>query len=797
MSRSRTLATLAVVTAALGGALAPAAAADPAALVNPLNGTLGPGFPSVGAGLPFGMIQPGPDTSLPDGSQDPVDYTGYSYQDPDIRGFSLTHFDGAGIQLAGDLPFMPTTGQVDVSDPAGNASPFSHASETAQPGYYAVTLVRSGVRTELTGTVRAAEMRFTFPSTAQANILAEVSQSINGAHPGSVTVLGDNELQGWVNSDVGYRLYFDAVLDRPFSASGTWTGGTLSPGAKTASGNPVGAYLTFDTTQNPTVTMRVGISYVSQSGASANLAAEIPAGRSFDAVRRAARAAWDRRLSDVAVTGGTGGEERTFYDNLYRSLLLPSVFDDADGRYLGFDGQVHQVAPGHHQYTNLSLWDVYRSQLPLLDLIEPRVAHDVLVSLIQDADQNDGVIPRWVQANIDRGIMGGDSGSAALADGATEGLLTASQTREALSLLVHQATTLPPVWPREHLDDYLKYGYIPNDLDGIGTSKTLEYNIDDNAVAQLAQALGDTADAAPLEARAGYWRHLVDPSDHFIRPRNSDGTWANSTEVTDPTGITGYSAGSIPASSPDLEDGYQEGTGWQYLWSVPQDVAGLAQAIGGQSVAVRRLDRFFSTALNSPLAPAVPAVHQLSGFFGVYFIGNQYTSVNEPDLWAPWYYDWYGQPWKTQKVARAEMAAYNQTPEGLPGNDDAGEMSAWYVLAALGLYHTTPGVPMWALSSPTFPRAIVRMGGRSVYMDAPGADRARPYIHGLTLNGGSETRTYLTTCQLRQARVLTFRLGVAPDRSWGSEPGAAPPSESAPSAAVDACAARLALGGNG
>jgi predicted alpha-1,2-mannosidase len=635
-------------------------------------------------------------------------------------------------------------------------------------------------------------MRFTFPSTSQANVLAEVSQSINGANPGSVSFVGNNELQGWVKSDVGYRVYFDAVFDRPFTAEGTWAGTTLAPGTTGASGNPVGAYLTFDATSNPTVIMRVGISYVSQAGAGANLAAEIPAGRSFDAVRQAARADWDRQLSGITISGGSTGEQKTFYDNLYRSLLLPTTFDDADGRYLGFDGQIHQVTPGHHQYTNLSLWDTYRSQLPLLDLIEPKVAHDVLLSLLNDAAQNQGVIPRWVQANTDRGIMGGDSGSAALADGASEGLLSPSQTRQALSLLVRQATTLPPVWPREHLDAYLKYGYIPNDLDGIGTSKTLEYNIDDNAVGQLAQALGATADAQPLRAHAGYWRNLVDPANHFIRPRNSDGSWVNSTELNDPTGITGYSAGSIPVGSPDLQDGYQEGTGWQYLWSVPQDLGGLAQTIGGQSVALHRLDRFFSTALESPVAPAVPLIHQLSGFFGVYFIGNQYTSVNEPDLWAPWYYDWYGQPWKTQKVARAEMAAYNQTPEGLPGNDDAGEMSAWYVLAALGLYHTTPGVPVWALSSPAFPHIAVRVGGRQLSVEAPGASRARPYVHGVQRNGRSTEHTYLTTCQLRQTRTLSFALGVAPDRSWGSGPADAPPSESAPSPSVGACATALA-----
>ena len=797
MRHRQVLGLAAAAAAVLGAALPVAASADPAAQVNTLDGTLGPGFPTVGAQLPFGMIQPGPDTAMPDGSQDPVDYTGYSYQDPDIRGFSLTHFDGAGIQIAGDLPFMPTTGQVNPSDPQGNASPYSHASEVGQPGYYAVTLARSGIRTELTGTGRAAMMRFTFPATTQANVLAEVSESINGGHPGAVDVVGDEQLEGWVRSDVGYRVYFDAIFNRPFRAAGTWTGGALTPGSSSASGNPVGAYVTFDATHDPVVVMRVAISYVSVAGAAANLAAEIPAHRSFEAVRSAAREAWDRRLAGVTVSGGTPAERQTFYDNLYRSLLMPTVLDDASGQYLGFDGQVHHVDPGHHHYTNLSLWDVYRSQLPLLDLIEPRVAHDVLVSLIDDAAQDNGVIPRWVQANIDRGIMGGDSGSAALADGATEGLLSPSQTAEALTLLVRQATTLPPAWPREHLDAYLRYGYIPNDIDGIGTSKTLEYAIDDHAVAGLAGALGDSGDAAALDARAGYWRNLVDPADHFIRPRNSDGTWVSSTQVGDPTGITGTTAGSVPVSSPDFQDGYQEGTGWQYLWSVPQDVAGLAEAIGGRTVALRRLDRFFSTALNSPLVPAVAAVHELSGFFGVYFIGNQYTSVNEPDLWTPWYYDWYGQPWKTQKVARAEMAAYSPTPAGLPGNDDAGEMSAWYVLAALGLYHTTPGVPVWALSSPTFPQATLRVAGRSVSIDAPGASRARPYVHGLQLDGAPITRTYLTTCQLRQARRLTYALGVAPDRSWGVGQGASPPSESAPSPEVTSCTAALAAGGSG
>jgi predicted alpha-1,2-mannosidase len=786
--------------AALGAAVLAApvtgvAAVDRATLVDTRDGSLGPGFPMVGASVPFGMIQPGPDTSLANGQQDPVDYDGYSYQDPDIRGFSLTHFDGAGIHIAGDLPFMPTTGAMSASDPAADASPYDHASEIAQPGYYAVTLARYQTRAELTGATRAALMRFTFPRTTQANVLAEVSQSINNVDPGSVTVVGDHTLEGWVRSDVGYKLYFAATFDRPFTAHGTWSGATLSSGSGQASGSPVGAYVTFDTTQDPTVTMRAAISYVDQAGAAGNLAAELPPHRSFEQVRVGALASWDRHLSDVALTGGQVGKRRTFYDNLYRALLMPSIFDDADGRYLGFDGVVHRVVRDHHHYTALSLWDTYRTEMPLLELIEPAVAHDVLVSLLDDADQNKGVIPRWVQANIDRGIMGGDSGSAVLADGAIAGLLNPSDVQRAIGDLLHQATTLPPVWPREHLDAYLNYGYVPYDVDGIGASLTLEYAIDDDAVAQLAKALGDGADAGALHTRADNWRNLVDPQDHFIRPRNSDGSWANPTTVGDPTGITGLSAPVSLPYSQNFQDGYQEGTGWQYLWAVPHDVAGLAHAIGGPPVLLRRLDRFFSTALNQPLAPAVPLAQEYTSFFGVYYIGGQYTPVNEPDLWAPWYYDWLGQPWKTQKVVRAEMAAYNPRPDGMPGNDDTGEMSAWYVLAALGLYHVAPGVDAWELSTPAFPRMVLPAGSHRIVIQAPGASALRPYVHAVRLDGKPLARTFLSSCELRAGGVLAFDLGASADREWGIGPGAAPPSASVAAADVDQCARRLAASG--
>jgi predicted alpha-1,2-mannosidase len=317
---------------------------------------------------------------------------------------------------------------------------------------------------------------------------------------------------------------------------------------------------------------------------------------------------------------------------------------------------------------------------------------------------------------------------------------------------------------------------------------TEEYNTDDFAVGQLAQALGDSTDAAALVARSGYWQNLVNPANHFIQPRNSDGRWASPSHSSNP-GFSGVDTSAVPLPySPDFQDGYQEATGWQDLWGVPHDVAGLAQAIGGTQVTLRRLDRFFSTAINQPLAPAVPLAQQEISFFGVYYIGNQYTPVNEPDLWAPWYYDWLGQPWKTQKVARAESETYNQTPQGLPGNDDTGEMGAWYVLQALGIYHAAVGLDAWEISSPEFPHVALA----NLTIDAPGASRAMPYVHDLHLNGQPVTRTFLTTCQLRSGGSLSFALSAVANHHWGTGPGAAPPSASAPSAEVDSCAASLA-----
>jgi len=751
---------LAVLTAALavaGGLPALALGTtdeDLTALVNPLAGSLGPGFVTVGAGVPFGMVTPGPITTTPAGD-DPVNYVGYSYQDPQIRGFALTHFSGAGIHIGGELPMMPTTGAVTSSDPTQYASAFTHADEVAQPGYYATMLSSYQTRAELTATTRTAVERYTFPATTQANVLFDVSRDNDGVQTGTFDVPDNRTVTGSVDvpGNGGVTMWFVARFDRPFASSNVWAD----------HGAGAGGSVTFDTTADQVVGVRVGLSYVDAAGALGNLEAEAPDGTTFDRVRQLAHDAWNDRLHAIEVEGGFGGQRATFYTCLYHALLMPTTFDDADGRYLGFDGFVRQVPARTHHYTDLSLWDTYRTQTPLLTLAAPDVAHDVGISLLDDTDQNGGVIPKWVRGNRDYSIMGGDSGTPTLATLVTNGALTGADARRAYAALVHQAETA--AGPRSDLGVYLDKGYVPFDVSDRGAAVTLEYAIDDAAVLALARRYGTRQQVAEFTARAESWRNLLAPDDHFLRPRMSDGSWATPTD-----------AGVTKVWNPIFSDGWQEGTGWQYLWLVPQDVAGLRDALG-TDVMSQRLDEFFAAAGDNEAAPVIPLAQTQASFFGVYYVGNQYTPANETDLQAPWLYDWLGQPAKTAQIVHAESQVFNSTPYGLPGNDDAGTMSAAYVLSALGLYQAQPGVDAWELSTPMFSSVVIAGDGRrpALTISAPGAGPTGEYVATASISGKLLDRPWLTTSDVRSGQTLSFTTSPVAT-AWATDPIAAPPS---------------------
>src|SRR3989440_5587683 len=504
----------------------PAAAADLARNVNTFSGTQ-PGGPDFGTGggaentfpgadVPFGMAQWSPDTAIGQPG-------GYFYPDNRIRGFSMTHFSGAGCDAAEDLPFMPFIGQVTTSpatDRARYMSTFSHAHEAAAPGYYGVTL-DSGATMELTATQRSGLARITYPVTNQATLLVNASGSINGVMDAQVDI-GTNTISGWATSGhfCGggnvYRVYFSATFDKPFASVGTWHNDAVSSGATSVRSGPVrgtgtvnpskahtvgthaatsvsgpgsGAFVTFDSSNNRTVNVRVGLSYVSVAGASANAKAE-QGKKTFDAVAKAARSAWNARLGEIQVTGGTPDQLTILYTALYHCLLQPNVFSDSNGTYIGFDGMTHQAPAGHAQYANFSGWDVYRSEVQLLALLAPHEAGDIAQSMFNQAHQAGDVWDRWSQNNGFSGVMVGDPYHSILASmyafGAT------FDAAGALASMVHGATTVqsPMVsyLERPGLADYQSLGYLPGD-----PSTTLEYTSADFGIAALADRLGDTA----------------------------------------------------------------------------------------------------------------------------------------------------------------------------------------------------------------------------------------------------------------------------------------------------------------
>ena len=745
---------------------------DLTSYVDPFVGTLGGGFTFPGAAAPFGMVQLSPDT---DGY---FAYTGYQWADGFIRGFSHVHIESMGVHAGGDIPFMPTIGPVLSTDPARFKAAFSHASESASPGYYGVRLLPSGIFAELTAGLRTGIHRYTFPPVPQANVILDVGHTAAGSHlsqsgvePGaqqaSVNVVDDQTVVGTEQNGDGYAVHFAARFSRKFTGHGTWDTGGAKPGpGRSASGKGAGAYVSFNATKNPTVLVKVGISFVSRANALQNLDSEVPGPASFpfEAMHAATRAAWNDALHAIEVTGGTVLDRRTFYTALYHAQHHPNVFTDSNGQYMGNDGAPH-TASGFTYYTNFSLWDTYRTENQLLALIAPARWKDMAHSMLQIAIDG-GRLPRWNLMNTYADFMNGEPSIPAIVDGFCRGVVDPADAGP-----LYGAMRTLALEPAHHRDPvYLQKGYIPYDVDNSGASGTLEHAIADFALALVADRLGHTADRDALLALARNWRNVFDAKGtRFMRPRLSNGTW-------------------LKPYHPELPDGFREGTGWQYTWLVPQDVRGLVEAMGGNAAARKKLDTFFSTPVAQYVPFLVPEIQRDLSVFGVEYYGNQYTPDNETDLQAPYLYDYVGQPWKTQAIVRGLQSVYRPTPDGLPGNDDLGTMSAWYVWSALGFYPETAGAALYVTGSPVFSRATIRLPGGSFTVAAPGASLAGKYVQRATLDGSKLDRTWFTHDAIRSGRRLELDMGVTANRAWGTGSGAAPPSMSTDPLARFGCA---------
>jgi predicted alpha-1,2-mannosidase len=610
---------------------------DATAYVDPLIGSGGDGFTVPGAATPFGMTTLSPDTV------NPLAYSGYKYEDALVTGFSLLHVNGPGVNMGGELPFLPVT--TPVSDPARVIGvPFGHVTEQAHPGSYGITL-GNGVGVQLAATPHGGLEAFVPPPVAPLTVVADVGRNKAGSNASSVRVVGTHGLEGSVvvrGRGGDYTTSFAARFSVAFQAR-TYVGSAVSAVA-TARGTGAGALLTFPAGQ--AVTMAVGVSFVDVVGARQNLLAELP-GFDVAATQAAARARWRAELSRVRVAGGTDAQLRTFYTALYRTMLNPDVDSDLDGRYRGADGKVHHATRQH--YENFSLWDTIRGENALLATLFPSRYRDMVTSLATFADES-GALPRWSLHGTHPDYMNGDPAIPALADAVCRGI--ADDPQGLYSRARHLAFDLRP-------KDDLKKGYVPG-----SAADTLEYADADFALALMARKLGHRADAAVLKKRSQAWRNLL--HDGFLQPRSADGGW--------------------PASyDPTKGDGYREGTGWQYLWLAPHDQAGLAQAFGSFGFA-SRLDHLFSVPAGTtvPGLPVVPQVQSTETVYGTSYRGDQYVPGNEHDLEAPYSYAWTDRPSTGQAVIASERSLFLDNPEGMPGNDDLGSLSGWYVWSALG-----------------------------------------------------------------------------------------------------------------
>ena len=769
-----------------------AQAQDLAGEVNPFIGTTNGGNTYPGASLPFGMVAFSPEeTPLPGRNYPIAAPGGYEWRVSGIKGFSLTHLSGTGCTGAsGDVPVMPVTKDVESSPSADDgfvaySSYFSHADEEASPGWYKVAL-GNGVGVELSATLRTAEARLRYPSDKPANLLFRTSDSEVGSSDASVQVdPARREVTGSVTSgnfcgylspdrrESYYTLYFVARLDQPFTAGGVWQDAAVTKGAREAHGGTTygdrghppgrkgsGAWIAF--APGTSVDLRVGISYVSLAGARANLAAENPNGATLENVRAAARRTWNARLGQIAVKGGAKDERTVFYTALYHVLLEPNLYSDADGSYLGFDRKVHKIAaPQQAQYANFSGWDVYRSQLQLVTWLDPKIGSDIAQSLFNQASQNNGVWDRWTHLTGATSVMNGDPSPPSIAaihafggrdfdvKGAYASLLKAATVPTALDLS-HRGCTVQCVGERPGLDQWLKLHYMPAGAPGWGSAAdTLELAAADFGLSQLAEQTGDTANAKLLRERAGWWRNLFNPNASkdggYIQPRNADGSW----KTVD--------------FNVENDDDYVEGSGAQYLWMVPFDPKGLFDMLGGTAKASARMDAFF---------------YNPDGSLAVTKSGMAHAELdNEPSIASPWLYDFTGAPWKTQEIVRAAMnKIWTNTPSGISGNDDLGEMSSWYVWAALGMYPLYPGRAELVLGSPLFEEAVVSRPGGTFEIRAKDAGRDAPYIASLMRDGRRFDKPWLSAPFVLGGGRLDYVLAASPSKDWGASAAQAPPS---------------------
>ncbi len=711
---------------------------DLTTLVNVFIGTDGEGHTYPGASLPFGGVQLSPDTRL----TGQASCGGYYYPDSSIIGFSHTHLNGVGEPEFRDVLFMPATGKIQLlpgdekNTSSGYRSSYRHKDEKASPGYYSVLLRDYGIKAELTATLRSGFHKYTFPESDSAHIVIDL------AHPGGaedlfIRKVSNTEIEGLRRSHgwaYDQYVYFVARFSKPFSFLVLAVNDTLQENLMEAKGKNVKAIINYQTSEGEEILVKVGISAVSTEGAGKNLEAEIP-DWNFNEIVKAAKNAWNKELSKIEIKGGTEEQRAVFYTSMYHASLSPDIFMDTDGKYRGIDRKIH-TAKGFTNYTVFSLWDTFRALHPLFTIINQEKTVDFIRSLLQKYDDG-GRLPMWPLVGNYTDDMLGYHAVPVIADAYVKGIRN-YDVKKAYKAVKHSAEL-----DKLGLKYYKKTGYLPYDRQGESVSKTLEYCYDDWCISQMAKDLGTKDDYLRYQQRAHFYANVFDESTGFMRGKSFDWRWL---EPFDPLKNSAYS----------------EGNAYQYMF-VPHDVDGLMHLMGGEKQFSKWLDVLFSLESEDNQGRNI----------------GQYWHGNEPGHHLPFMYDYTGEAWKTQALVRQILTEqYANTPDGLAGNEDCGQMSAWYILSSLGFYPVAPGQNIYAIGTPLFDEAVIHLeNGKDFTVKAKNISPANLYIQSATLNGKLYPKSFLRHEDIMNGPELVFEMGPEPNESWGTKKDDRPWSE--------------------
>ena len=750
-------------------------AQKPSEYVNPMIGTDGMGHTFPGACVPFGGVQLSPDTEvIPhniDGVYQKATYkycAGYQHSDNTIVGFSHTHFSGTGHSDLGDILLMPATGEVKLvpgtaeDTASGYRSRFSHDTEKAVPGYYEVLLEDSGVKAQLTATPRVGVHKYTFPKNEKGHVVLDLGHGIYN-YDGKVlwshlrvenetTLTGYRITNGWARTNY---TYFAISFSKPIKEygyqdrdkvmyKGFWKRFKIEKNFPEIAGKDVAAYFHFDTEDDSELVVKVALSAVSTDGALKNLKAEAE-GKSFEQLAQEASQAWDKELSMFTVEG-TEDQKAMFYTSLYHTMINPSVYMDVDGSYRGLDHNIHK-AEDFTNYTVFSLWDTYRAEHPLMNLIQPERSAHMVKSMIAHQQQSvHGMLPIWSHMGNENWCMSGYHAVPVLSDAMAKGVIEPSD--EAFEAMVKTSTV--PYY--SGLGEYMELGYVPMDKVSTAASTTLEYAYDDWTIYNAALKAGRKDIADEYMKRALYYRNIYDREIGFARPRFTDGSFKPEFDVLQTHG-----------------EGFIEGNSWNFSFHVPFDVKGLMTLMGGEKVFVQRLDELFGMHLPEEYYAANEDI-TIDCLVGGYVHGN------EPSHHVPYLYAWTSQPWKTQYWLRDIMnRMYRNDIRGLGGNDDCGQMSAWYIFSAMGFYPVCPGSDQYVLGAPYLPYIKLDLpGGKSLEIKAPGVSDADRYVKALYVNGVKYDRMYITHEDILKGGVWEFIMDSKPNKRRGVSEDAKP-----------------------